>query len=482
MESLAVKDQETDIQDQMLDEESENVVVADFRMVTFSLAGKDYAIDIMHVKEIAKASRFTYVPNTMPFVIGVYNLRGEIIPIIDLRKFFGIEVPPRTEDQLENMLIITVEEHVFGFVVDKIDRVVGVQKSTIQPPHPIFGDINIKFIYGIVEYEKHLFVLLDIARIFNQKISDDDRAEADRAAVEREYGVAHSDNDAPAAPQYSQEPVYKEDVAAQSSAPASEESAASQAASPAVEDTSATDKKFICDGLAQFKKFYISDVNRAWFDGRFNDWAASRKGASVQLQSEAEADEFLSTFWSSNSGAFWKKDYADALFNILPENNAKQILVWNPGCGKGYESFSLACVLKKRYPSSKIRIYAHETDLLNISNAPLLTVPIDDAQGWLSPYVQKSVTGEYTFTQEIKDIIMFEYHDITNSNALPMTDIIFARDVVSLFTPDAQKNVLADFEEKLKGNGILFLGENESVGTGTSWGERTEGSLTYFNK
>ena len=77
---------------------------------------------------------------------------------------------------------------------------------------------------------------------------------------------------------------------------------------------------------------------------------------------------------------------------------------------------------------------------------------------------------------------MFEYHDITNSNALPMTDIIFARDVVSLFTPDAQKNVLADFEEKLKGNGILFLGENESVGTGTSWGERTEGSLTYFNK
>ncbi|MDE6068718.1 MAG: chemotaxis protein CheW, partial [Treponemataceae bacterium] len=154
MESLAVKDQETDIQDQMLDEESENVVVADFRMVTFSLAGKDYAIDIMHVKEIAKASRFTYVPNTMPFVIGVYNLRGEIIPIIDLRKFFGIEVPPRTEDQLENMLIITVEEHVFGFVVDKIDRVVGVQESTIQPPQPIFGDTNIKFIYGSVKYEK----------------------------------------------------------------------------------------------------------------------------------------------------------------------------------------------------------------------------------------------------------------------------------------------------------------------------------------
>lgn len=480
MEDVAVKEQETDVQEQMLDEENENVVVADFRMVTFSLADKDYAIDIMHVKEIAKASRFTYVPNTMPFVIGVYNLRGDIIPIIDLRKFFGIEVPPRTEDQVENMLIITAEEHVFGFVVDKIDRVVGIQKSAIQPPHPIFGDINIKFIYGIVEYEKHLFVLLDIARIFNQKISEDERAEADRAAVEREYGVTSAENNEPAQ-QYSQEPIYKEDVEAKASAPAAEASAAKPAA-PAKDNASATDKKFICDGLVQFKKFYISDVNRTWFDGRFNDWVASKNGASVQLQSEAEAEQFLSTFWSSNSGAFWSKEYADALFNILPENNAKQILVWNPGCGKGYESFSLACVLKKRYPSSRIRIYAHETDLLNISNAPLLTVSAADAQGWLSPYVQKSVTGEFTFTQEIKDAIMFEYHDIANSNALPMADIIFARDVLSLLTPEVQKNVLADFEEKLKGNGVLFLGENESVGAGKSWGERTEGSLTYFNK
>ena len=481
MEDVAVKEQETDVQEQMLDEENENVVVADFRMVTFSLADKDYAIDIMHVKEIAKASRFTYVPNTMPFVIGVYNLRGDIIPIIDLRKFFGIEVPPRTEDQVENMLIITAEEHVFGFVVDKIDRVVGIQKSAIQPPHPIFGDINIKFIYGIVEYEKHLFVLLDIARIFNQKISEDERAEADRAAVEREYGVTSTENNEPAQ-QYSQEPIYKEDVEAKTSAPAAEASAAKPAASTAKDNASATDKKFICDGLVQFKKFYISDVNRTWFDGRFNDWVASKNGASVQLQSEAEAEQFLSTFWSSNSGAFWSKEYADALFNILPENNAKQILVWNPGCGKGYESFSLACVLKKRYPSSRIRIYAHETDLLNISNAPLLTVSAADAQGWLSPYVQKSVTGEFTFTQEIKDAIMFEYHDIANSNALPMADIIFARDVLSLLTPEVQKNVLADFEEKLKGNGVLFLGENESVGAGKSWGERTEGSLTYFNK
>ena len=68
-------------------EQKERVSIVDFKMVTFSLAGKDYAIDIMKVKEIAKAGHFTYVPNTLPFVLGVYNLRGDIIPIIDLRRF-----------------------------------------------------------------------------------------------------------------------------------------------------------------------------------------------------------------------------------------------------------------------------------------------------------------------------------------------------------------------------------------------------------
>ena len=125
-----------------LEEEKRKSSVIDYKMVTFSLAGKDYAIDIMKVKEIAKAGHFTYVPNTLPFVLGVHNLRGEIISIIDLRKFFNIQVPERREDALENMLIVTVGEQTFGVVVDGIDKVVGIQKSTIQPPHPLFGDIN----------------------------------------------------------------------------------------------------------------------------------------------------------------------------------------------------------------------------------------------------------------------------------------------------------------------------------------------------
>ena len=147
-------------------EKKEKLAQIDYKMVTFSLAGKDYAIDIMKIKEIAKAGRFTYVPNTLPFVLGVYNLRGDIIPIFDLRLFFNIEVEERQEGSLENMLICSIGEQTFGIVVDVIDKVVGIQKATIQPPHPLFGDINIKYIQGVVEVNNRLYILLDIEKIF----------------------------------------------------------------------------------------------------------------------------------------------------------------------------------------------------------------------------------------------------------------------------------------------------------------------------
>ena len=102
--------------------------------------------------------------------MGVYNLRGEIIPILDLRIFFNIEVKQESNGKnLRNLLILSVEDQIFGLVVDKIDKVVGVQKSTIQPPHPLFGDINIKYISGVVENNKRLYVLLDVLRIFTNK-------------------------------------------------------------------------------------------------------------------------------------------------------------------------------------------------------------------------------------------------------------------------------------------------------------------------
>ncbi|HAH63646.1 MAG TPA: chemotaxis protein CheW, partial [Treponema sp.] len=86
-----------------------------------------------------------------------------------------MEVPEHTDNKLENLLILSVGEQTFGVVVDKIDKVVGVQKNRIQPPHPLFGDINIKYIAGVVEANKRLYILLDIAKIFNSRVSDEEK-------------------------------------------------------------------------------------------------------------------------------------------------------------------------------------------------------------------------------------------------------------------------------------------------------------------
>ena len=433
-------------------EKPDNMVVVDYKMVTFSLSGKDYAIDIMKVKEIAKAGRFTYVPNALPFVLGVYNLRGDIIPIIDLRLFFNIEMPEREYDALENMLIVSVGELTFGVVVDEIDKVVGIQKSSINPPHPLFGDISIKYIQGVVEVNNRLYILLDIEKIFGSK-SDSKSSES----------------------------VAMREMAARAAVPAPTGSA-KKAAAPAPKKEEKVDYSFVVDSLSSMRKFTASSLNDKWMQVRYKEWEGERGKGKTQLQNPADADMFLKKFFSPFSGTWWDKAYADSIFKALPDNTAKQIVVWNPGCGKGAETYSLACVLKKRYPEAKLRIYAHEVDLLSISNAPLLAVPGDVANDWYAPYITKKANGDFTFISDIRDSIMFEYHDCANTNNLPSCDIIFARDVLSFLSESAQQTVVADFSEKLKGNGIVILGQNESLEENPKWSATKVGTVTIFGK
>lgn len=446
-----------------LQEKKEAASYVDFKMVTFSLADKDYAIDIMYVKEIAKAGRFTYVPNTLPFVLGVYNLRGEIIPILDLRLFFNIEVQKRDEKKLENLLILTLDDQTFGLVVDKIDKVVGVQKSTIQPPHPLFADINIKYISGVVENNNRLYVLLDIIRIFGSK----DSGEAKEAAAEQMAKNAQMPADARLA---------SAQTAQKAAGPAA------QAAPAKKEEPQNLDIKFIAESLKSYKNFDMSQINENWVKQRYTEWAGERGHDKTQLQNSEDADAFLSTFYSSFTGNWWSKDYADCIKNLLPENNAKQIVVWNPGCGSGVETYCLACVLKSRYPDAKIRIYAQDVDLLGVSNASLLSVPEKMEGSWLSPYLIKKANGDSTFNQEIKDSIMFEYHDCKNTNVLPMLDIIFARDFLSFIDVKSQENILSEFFEKMKGNGIAIIGEHEVIPMSYGFGENSKGAVTAYTK
>ncbi|MGI5102007.1 CheR family methyltransferase [Treponema vincentii] len=439
----------TSVNEEMQEEYvSEHVSIIDFKMITFSLAEKDYAIDIMKVKEIAKANNFTYVPNTAPFVLGVYNLRGDIIPIIDLRIFFNIPIKQRAKDTIESMVIINVDDQTFGIVVDRIDKVVGVSKNTIQPPHPIFGDINIKYIYGVVENAGQLYILLDVDRIFAARTVTDAK------------------------------PVVVEEEAV----PAAADTVTKAVVSDVTQSNDALDIRFIGDTLAALGQFYASPVNNAWLEKRYYEWRDMRVASSIQIQSEDQAREFLSNFLSPDTHRFWSDSYMNTVLAALPDNDAKIITVWNVGCDAGYETYSLAVLLKQKYPRSAIRIYANDADLLAISNAPMLTVPEDQVINRFKPYLVKGVNDSYSFNQEIKDMILFEYHDCLHQNTVPDVDIILARDVLSFMKPEKQSILLEEFRDKLKTTGIVILGANEMMPKQSGWMRQLMGDITTFSR
>jgi purine-binding chemotaxis protein CheW len=414
-----------------LQEQKERVDTVDFKMVTFSLAGKDYGVDIMNVKEIAKADKFTYVPNAASFVRGVYNLRGDIIPIIDLRTFFHLPLDTKDDGQ-ENMLILRIGDRVYGTIVDKIDKVVGINSETIQPPHPIFGDINIKFISGVVEKEGDLYIILDVIRIFTQT---DEEKQKPRGQVIQDT---------------SQEAYFSPTQNA---------------------DLSETDSEsalgFIKEGLLALKHFAVSPLNEEWLYRRFKEWAATRTELEVQFKNEAEAAEFLAPFYSPCSGKFWDDDYAAAVKGVLPDLASNNIQVWNLGCGKGYETFSFACILKSRYPDGRIKLWANDNDIMAISQAPNMIFDLDEVPEYCRGFMVRGRNG-YSFNQVIKDSLLFEYHDILNENPLPELDIILARDLLSFLSVPDQERVVAGFMEKLKSRSVVVLGRNERL-TGSEW-------------
>lgn len=428
-----------------VEQKKEHAEKIDFKMVTFALAGKEYGIDIMNVKEIARASKFTYVPNAAPFVRGVYNLRGDIISIIDLRTMFHLPAERKGEDILESLIILKVDDNVFGVIVDSIDKVIGVSSANIQPPHPIFGDINVKYIKGIIENNGKLYIILNIEKLFT-----------------KEEEIKSEKNIAPVA--------------------LSEQALEKEQSNYVINESNTTDlvANFIKETLYTYKHFAVTPVNETWFNARYEEWKSIKKNQDLQLKEASEADEFLSTFFSPYTSALWADEYAQAVINALPDLNQKIINVWNPGCGKGYETYSFACVLKKRYPDARIKIWANDSDLLAISMAPNMIFMVDDVPEIYKEFMIKGKNG-WTFVQSIRDSIFFEFHDVLNSNPLPPLDMIIARDTVSFLSPVEQKRLLVDFGEKTKRQAFLMLGLHERMPL-DGWKEMTTHQVVLYAK
>jgi purine-binding chemotaxis protein CheW len=141
------------------------------QLVTFQLGEELYGIDIMEVKEIVRVQDIRAIPSAPAFVEGLFNLRGEIIPIINLHKRFHLKKMDFGEDGelLSGFIIIDIGGMKLGVIIDKVERVVAIESNNVQPPPQMLTGINTEYILGVVNQTTGYLIILDIAKLFNAK-------------------------------------------------------------------------------------------------------------------------------------------------------------------------------------------------------------------------------------------------------------------------------------------------------------------------
>jgi purine-binding chemotaxis protein CheW len=132
------------------------------KYLTFKLAGEEYGLEILKVREIIKIMDITAVPQMPSFVKGVVNLRGKVIPVIDLRLRFGLAEAEHTE---ETCIIVVNVGAEMGVVVDTVQEVLDITDQQIEPPPALGNDVDTQFILGMGKVGDRVKILLDINRV-----------------------------------------------------------------------------------------------------------------------------------------------------------------------------------------------------------------------------------------------------------------------------------------------------------------------------
>ena len=138
------------------------------QLVTFRIGEEEFGVDILRVQEIIRIMEITRVPKSPDFVEGVINLRGKVIPIIDLRKRFGLEVKEYVKHT--RIIVIEISNMIVGFVVDAVSEVLRIPADTVEPPPPaVMGGIDSEYISGAGKLEDRLLILLDLDKLLSQE-------------------------------------------------------------------------------------------------------------------------------------------------------------------------------------------------------------------------------------------------------------------------------------------------------------------------
>jgi purine-binding chemotaxis protein CheW len=144
---------------------------SDEQYLTFELAGEIYAIDILRVQEIKGWNKVTSIPNSPPYLQGVINLRGLIVPIVDLRKRFDMEIVSYTKTTVVIIMKVysEIQDRTMGIIVDAVSDVHNIKEYIIKPAPVLHGAISNDFIKGLAKVGDKMIIVINIDALLNSK-------------------------------------------------------------------------------------------------------------------------------------------------------------------------------------------------------------------------------------------------------------------------------------------------------------------------
>ncbi|MAG37218.1 MAG: chemotaxis protein CheW [Dehalococcoidia bacterium] len=151
----------------MADEAVEEAESDEQQLVVFTLNTESYGVDIGSVREIIRMLDITRVPRTPAFVEGVINLRGKIVPVVDLRHRFGF--PTGERDKESRIVVVDTGGQDVGMVVDAVTEVLRISSDSVEPPSNVVTGTDTDYLRGIVKLEGRLVILLDLDRVLSSR-------------------------------------------------------------------------------------------------------------------------------------------------------------------------------------------------------------------------------------------------------------------------------------------------------------------------
>ena len=136
------------------------------QLVVFDLAEEGYGVDTGAVREIIRLQEITQVPRTPEFVEGVINLRGKVIPVIDLRKRFGLTVEGESQDN--RIVVVDIGDQDMGVIVDAVTEVLRIPTDSVEPPASVITTADSDYLLGIAKLDSRLIVLLDLQKVLSE--------------------------------------------------------------------------------------------------------------------------------------------------------------------------------------------------------------------------------------------------------------------------------------------------------------------------